>query len=90
MAVDPNAAGFNVHPANRKCDMCERGAIIWFRGGNVCYGCYISLHRKDAARYCAEHGLDTTEKKIEHCRKLLGLFVERQKQPEREPGSDDE
>lgn len=72
------------------CDKCGAPATIFIRGGNVCYpACYMELFKEDARRYCAEHGLDTTEKKIEHCRKLLTSFIKRQKTPDREPGSDD-
>jgi hypothetical protein len=91
MNLDQNASGFKVWPYNKMCDMCQEGAIIRMRGGHVCYRHYMELHQKDADRYCAERGLDTTEKKIAHCRKLLGLFIEKQKKVlEREPGSDDE
>ena len=75
--------------ANTACHMCVTGAIVWFRGANVCHACYIKLHQTDADRFCAERGLDTTEKKIAFCRKLLRIFVEKQN-PLREPGSDDE
>lgn len=55
---------------------------------NLCKTHYVNPYQAKADKYCAEHGLDTTEKKIAHCRKLLGLFVA--KQVERIPGEDDE
>ena len=75
--------------ANTFCDVCGTGAIVWARGGNVCYEHYIGLFQKDADRYCKENNLVTVEDKIAHCRKLLGLFIAKQPKP-REPGSDDE
>ena len=75
MQLDPNASGFKVWPYNRTCDMCASGAIIRMRGGHVCYQHYMELHQADADRYCAEHNLDTTEKKIAHCRALLKSFL---------------
>lgn len=71
------------------CSMCGAGAIMWFRGANVCHGCYMQLLQKDADRFCVERGLDTTEKKIAFCRKLLHIFIEKQTIP-REPGEDDQ
>ena len=64
------------YPAsNRFCAICGTGAVIWIDGGDVCFDHYIELGQKNADRYCNERGLDTTEKKIEHCRGLMRQFV---------------
>ena len=63
--------------ANSSCHMCGAGAIIWFRGANVCHPCYLKLRQSDADRFCKERGLDTTEKKIQFCRDLMRKFIRR-------------
>ena len=60
---------------NSVCAMCGTGAIVWIDGGNVCYEHFISLAQTNAERYCSERGLDTTEKKIQHCRDLMRQFT---------------
>jgi len=37
---------------------------------NLCLSHYASQNDEEARRYCRDHGLDTTEKKIAHCRSL--------------------
>ena len=81
-----------VAPMSFPCDMCGTGSIAKFRGGFVCEKHYYEVIQKDADRYCEQHGLDTTEKKIQHCRDMMRGFVAKQKtlSKERIPGEDDE
>ena len=86
-----NAVAPRVTPMNHPCDVCGVGAIVKMNGGFVCEKHYYEITQKNADRYCEQHDLDTTEKKIAHCRGLLGSFLAKQKElaVEREPGSDD-
>ena len=52
------------------CVNCGAPAIIWIRGGNVCLAHYQEVFRKDAERYCDEHGLRTIGDKMRHIREV--------------------
>jgi hypothetical protein len=39
---------------------------------NFCYEHYIAHEQKKADAFCAERGIDTTEKKIAYCRRMVG------------------
>lgn len=53
---------------------------------NLCLYHYEHQLDGEAREYCLAHGLNTTEKKIAHCRELFGSIRRR----ERMPGEDDD
>lgn len=58
------------------CESCDAVSICWLRGAYVCHTHYLAVFQAEADAYCAERGLDTTEKKILHFRQQYRrLFV---------------
>lgn len=84
------AAGNQVQCSFEGCNTPARYNVERPEGrADVCHEHYLRLAQLDAARYCAEHGIQTREQAQAWLRRLPpGRFSTAV--PEREPGQDDE